>query len=203
MMKLRYLATVSLIALMLGGCKSGSSSGGFVPTQAGPAWTIAYSPSMPPFNQSTFDFPQGVAGGGIDYVIRQQGAIQPGRTIKLVFALEGDGKCFATEGEASARVRLFMQRQGDGMMADEPYKRWWSKNFVELVSPGEYTLSEVVTPNRWTSVFAASGETVPEAFADCIANLQHVGFTFGGNFAGHGVYADGPVRFVLKSFTIT
>jgi hypothetical protein len=30
-----------------------------------------------------------------------------------------------------------------------------------------------------------------------------MGFTFGGTFAGHGVYvAGGSVRFVLKSYTI-
>ena len=37
----------------------------------------------------------------------------------------------------------------------------------------------------------------------CIAQLGSIGFTFGGTFAGHGVYAvDGPARFVLKDFMV-
>jgi hypothetical protein len=36
-----------------------------------------------------------------------------------------------------------------------------------------------------------------------VADLAHVGFTFGGDFAGHGVYVkDGAVRFVLKRYEV-
>lgn len=40
-------------------------------------------------------------------------------------------------------------------------------------------------------------------FDDCIANLANIGFTFGGLFDGHGVYATGPVRFIVRDFVIS
>jgi hypothetical protein len=194
-----------LAALMVGGC-SDDSAPQFVPVQAGPSWTIAYSPSMPPklAEQSgnyAFDFP--TSTDGIDYVIKKAPAVQPGQTITMVFSLEGDGKLLATEGTASARVRLFMQRAGDTMTAGEPYKRWWSKAYVELVSPGTFTLSTKIEPSEWTSVFGVAGSSARTDFADCVTNLANLGFTFGGVFAGHGVYVtDGAVRFVLKQYSV-
>jgi hypothetical protein len=37
-----------------------------------------------------------------------------------------------------------------------------------------------------------------------IPNLENVGFTFGGTFAGHGVFVTGgSARFVLKKFSVS
>lgn len=194
-----------IVALALPGCDDGSSPP-FVPAVAGPSWTIAYSPSMPPEMSERagdyfFDFP--TAKDGIDYVIKRAPTVQMGQTLTMEFSLEGTGKLLATEGASPAKVRLFMQRKGDTLTAQEPYKRWWSRAFIELTSPGTFTLTTKVEPEGWSSVFGAVGKDVPTEFIDCVSNLAHLGFTFGGDFAGHGVYVtSGAVRFVLKEFAV-
>jgi len=194
-----------LVVFAVPGCTDGSAPA-FVPAVAGPSWTIAYSPSMPPAMSEHagdyfFDFP--TSKDGIDYVIKRAPTVQLRQTLTMEFLLEGTGRLLATEGASSAKVRLFMQRKGDTLTAKEPYKRWWSRASVELTSPGKFLLTTTIAPEDWTSVFGVVGKDAPAHFIDCVANLAHLGFTFGGDFAGHGVYVtNGDVRFTLKEFEL-
>jgi hypothetical protein len=208
MTRVRVQAVLILIVI-LGLALAGDDSGAATPPEpkpGGPPWVIAFSRTMPPALSEQagtyyFDFP--TSKDGVHYVYKRAPAVEPGQTITMVFALEGQGKLLANEGPSSARVRLFMQRKGDRLQESEPYKRWWSRAFSELVSPREFVLSARIAPTQWTSVFSAVGSKVPDEFRDCIDNLAHVGFTFGGSFFGHGVYVtNGAVRFVLKEFSI-
>ena len=53
-------------------------------------------------------------------------------------------------------------------------------------------------------MFGKSGAEVPKEFSAAIPNLENVGFTFGGTFAGHGVFVTGGnARFVLKEFSVS
>jgi hypothetical protein len=53
------------------------------------------------------------------------------------------------------------------------------------------------------SVFGRDGSERPSAFQAAISNVQLVGLTFGGCFAGHGVYVTGaPARCIVRSFSI-
>jgi hypothetical protein len=52
----------------------------------------------------------------------------------------------------------------------------------------------VFAPELWTNV---GGQTDAAGLQAALADLENVGFTFGGKFAGHGVYAVGSARFVL------
>ena len=114
------------------------------------------------------------------------------------FAITGNGNFAPTEGTATARVRLFLQQRGDTLTAQEPYKRWWSVSYVQL-HEGEFTLTASLSPDKWTSVFGQGGAEVPNEFNTAIFQLANVGFTFGGTFAGHGVYVTGGnARFILS-----
>jgi hypothetical protein len=44
------------------------------------------------------------------------------------------------------------------------------------------------------------GQTDPAGFQALLNDLENVGFTFGGQFAGHGVYVVGAARFVLTEY---
>jgi hypothetical protein len=55
---------------------------------------------------------------------------------------------------------------------------------------GEFTLTAPLSPDQWTSVFGQGGNE----FNTAISQLANVGFTFGGTFAGHGVYVTGGER---------
>jgi hypothetical protein len=168
-------------------------------------WKIAYSPNMPTSMSGTkgnwyFDFP---SQNGVHYVYKLAPAIKVGQTITMHFVITGNANFVPTEGTATARLRLFLQQRGDTLTAQEPYKRWWSLPYVEL-GEGEFTLSVPLSPDQWTSVFGQRGAEVPNEFNATIPNLENVGFTFGGTFAGHGVFVTGGnARFVLKKFSVS
>lgn len=200
------LILIVILGLALAG-RDNSRAAPMEPAAADSPWIVAFSPAMPPTlseqaeNYYYFDFPTDT--DGIHYVFKRAPAVEPGQTITMVFSLEGKGKLLPNEGRSFAKVRLYMQRKGDRLTAKEPHKRWWSRAFSELVSPRDFVLSARIAPSQWTSVFGMVGSNVPDEFRDCIDNLAHVGFTFGGDFAGHGVYVrDGAVRFVLKEYSV-
>jgi hypothetical protein len=43
------------------------------------------------------------------------------------------------------------------------------------------------------------GADNPAAFHEAMANIARIGLSFGGGYAGHGVYAVAPARFRLIS----
>jgi hypothetical protein len=191
------------LALLLAACDDEGSPA--APAASVSSWKIAYSPNMPASMSGGegnwyFDFP---SQNGVHYVYKLAPPIKVGQTITMHFAITGNGNFVPTEGTATARVRLFLQQSGDTLTAQEPYKRWWSLPYVEL-SDGEFTLSVPLSPDQWTSVFGQSGAEVPNEFNAAISKLKNVGFTFGGTFAGHGVFVTGGnARFVLKEFSVS
>jgi hypothetical protein len=64
---------------------------------------------------------------------------------------------------------------------------------------GDFTLTASLSPDEGTSVFGQRGAEVPNEFNVVISQLANVGFTFGGTFAGHGVYVTGKPS--KRSFT--
>ncbi len=143
-----------------------------------------------------FDFP---ATDGVHYVTKAASPIALGQTITLQFAIIGDGKLIPTDGDPTARVRVMIQKRGDDLAT--PDARWWSAP-LELKAPGEYTLTAPLVFEQWTTIGGGLPTFGAAGFAACIADIGNIGFTFGGWSAGHGVYAVGPSRFVLKSFTV-
>lgn len=173
-------------------------------TGATAAWQFQYSPNMPPSFQGSFTFP---GQDGVHYVVRSPPKIAVGNTVTLKYKVEGAGK-FVPSNDATGnpgRVRLYMQRRGDTLTAEEPNKRWWSAP-VDLVV-GDGVISAKVDGAQWINVFGmnALDVRVPKgAFEDCVANLQAAGFTFGANFAGHGLYVTGgTMTFTVVDFTVT
>jgi hypothetical protein len=168
----------------------------------------SYSPGMPlqPTADGTgwrFTFP---AQDGVHYVTTPLSGSLVGRTrVQARFAIAGSGRLVPTQGARPARVRLFLQRRGDTWAADHEFYRWWSGPSVELVVPGEHELKAALVPEQWFSVLGKRGDD-PLAvgqFAAAIADLQAAGQTFGGMFAGHGVYVvDGTAQFTLMSYEI-
>lgn len=154
---------------------------------------------------SYFDFP--ASPGHVDYVYRQTGKLVAGQVVTLGFSLEGAGrvKPDANSGAGPARLRLFLQRAGDDWSASGPYEhyRWWSTASVVLDSAGDLSISALLDPAQWTSVAGKSGAMAQADFAAALSNAAVIGFTFGATFAGHGVYADGPVRFRVRSFGVS
>jgi hypothetical protein len=109
----------------------------------------------------------------------------------------------AADDPSSSIANAILEQPGDTLTAQEPYKRWWSVTYVEL-HEGEFTLTASLSPDQWTSVFGQGGAEVPNEFNAAISQVANVGFTFGGAFAGHGVYVTGGnARFILKQYSVS
>ena len=165
----------------------------------------SYSPGMPLHPSPevrgwSFYFPQ---SDGVHYVSTPvtPRALISSSTVRMAFAIVGDAKFTATEGDAPARVRLFLQRRGDTW--NREYYRWWSVEYVDL-RIGSYILAADLTGQQWLSVYGKRGEDPEPAqgFAAALADVASIGMTFGGTFAGHGVYATGQARFILKDYAL-
>ena len=150
----------------------------------------------------SFDFP---AMDGVHYVTTPYGGgALTASKIRMTVTIAADPSVQfrATQGDTSARVRLYFQRSGDDWRT-ETY-RWWSNEFIEL-RPGTYTLEVPMTPDHWFDVHGhqASEPAVTGGFNAAKGSVMSVGMTFGGMFAGHGVYtAGGHARFTLQEFAV-
>jgi|tagenome__1003787_1003787.scaffolds.fasta_scaffold20560529_2 hypothetical protein len=136
----------------------------------------------------------------VHYVTRP-GKVMPGGTMRATFEIHG-GPFWATEvpDETPAKVRLFFQRSGDdwaGSPGRTEFYRWWGA-LADLV-PGRSTLEAQLVPEKWGSVMGKRGADNSAAFHEAIANIARIGLTFGGGYAGHGVYAVAAARFRLIS----
>jgi len=180
--------------MILAACNGGSNP--MPPVSA--VWAFQYSPGMPPSMVGNyFDFPP---QDGVHYVVRSGAARS---SIGMTFTISGNGTIVPTQGNPPALVRLYFQRAGDDMSGAGQYEfyRWWSTDSIELKA-GDFTLAVPLTPERWSSVYGKHGDVVPAQFQAAVGGMQTLGFTFGGEFAGHGDYVtNGSARFTLTSFT--
>ena len=159
-------------------------------------WNITHSPGMPPHPNAPwyFDFPH---RDGIHYVTTRSKSISGRSAMRMRFRIDGNATFKATQGEAPARVRLYMQRRGDNWQWDHISYRFWSGPLD--LSIGEYTLEGKLVPGQWINV---GGKHDEAGFQPALAEVENIGFTFGGTFAGHGVYAEGDARFYLLEFAV-
>src|SRR5262245_6631367 len=171
----------------------------------GPTFRIQYPPQLGGQDGTSFDFPP--KGPSVGYVVKTAPKLSLGQTISIKFTIEGYGTLVPTDSDPPARVRLYLQRAGDNGSGAGPYQhyRYWGHPDVVLGAARDYEVSVELKPENWSDVFGASGNEHPQAFADAVANAGVIGFTFGGMFAGHGIYVKqgtGSVRFVLKEYSI-
>lgn len=214
-MMLRLLPILALLALA--GCKSdGNRAPAPTPPPAEQRWSIgpviarkSYSPGMPRGldGENGLDFPRcsdppRPTGPSVHYVTMPAAGPLKG-TMTLTFEITGTGALVATEGAAPARLRLHFQRRGDDWQAENgtEFYRWWSASFVEL-RPGVHTLTVPLERARWTPVLG-NGRATAAHFAAALADPARVGFSFGGDYAGHGVcLTEGAARFVVLKYAI-
>lgn len=140
-----------------------------------------------------FEFPQ---ADGVHYVTRAPTEVGR-RSVRMVFEIQGDATFKEVAGDCPGLVRLYIQRRGDNWSWNRASYRFWSRP-LEL-KPGKHEMGYVFAPELWTNV---GGQTDAAGLQAALADLENVGFTFGGKFAGHGVYAVGSARFVLTEHAL-
>jgi hypothetical protein len=184
------------------------------------AWSILYSPGMPLHPTPLagkgwyFDFPADpnsvyyalaavntVASSYVNAAI----LVATTGTPVFVYNLQPDDTCIYP-----AHVRFLLQENGDDLSGTDgkQYFRWWSNSASYQLASGPANLRALLTDlSQWTSVFGEKANASAAAmagFKQAIANLENVGFSFGGGcFYGHGVrVSGGGARFALTSYKI-
>lgn len=164
-------------------------------------WSNGVTLKKPLFGELIFKFPK---SDGVHYIVKEVGA-SSGNAIEMKFTIKPATAKFVSSDGGVPRVRLYFQREGDDMMAGSKtqFYRWWSNPASVIVAPGTFTLSVPLHPNLWSSVLGKGGSDNPSAFRDALSHAQYMGFTFGGNFFGHGVWATTDnAKFKLNSFRV-
>ena len=217
-MNRREFTTTLMAATILSGCNDKESSSSkkihnnisMKPND----WDIRFSHNMPPepsasaFGGWNFDFP--LKKGSVHYVttrtskkitkfVSAQFRIEALEDEYWDFTIAPDNKT----GSPSS-VGLFVQRRDDDMTAEgkKQFYRWWSRGpngRVELKN-GTFSLTIPLVMQQWTSVY---GKEDQSKFEDCFANIESIGFTFGGGCCyGHGVRTTkGKAKFICTNFT--
>lgn len=155
------------------------------------------------------DFPQPNSSvGHVHYVTMRHGSLSGKTRIVMRFRIEAapDVKIVPRNfPDSPGMLTLYFQRAGDNWSASGPYEtyRWWATpRTITPLAAGEYEVIARFDEN-WTAILTSSAFTNPPAFQAALANADRVGFTLGGGDGfGHGVYATGPARLVVTSFTV-
>ena len=168
------------------------------------AWVFSFSPNMPAHLTSTatgwyFDFP---SSDGVHYVRVPYHAAKSHQTLTITYRVTGTGKFISVDAPCrGAGFSPVLERAGDTMSAAQEWYRFWGKQIL-LVADGQihtavYRLDD---STAWTGVF---GKSNGSELSTTEKNLMAVGLTYGGCFAGHGVYVEGgKIRFELLGFAI-
>ena len=147
--------------------------------------------------------------GSVHYVTMPTGSLAGKTKVTLVCELVmADGLKLrpVKSPDSPSLLTLYFQRSGDNWTSAGKYEayRWYASFATQSnLSAREYTI-EARFDDNWTAIMSSSRLTHPEAFADALANAGRIGFVLGGGDGlGHGVYATGPARLIVKSFAVT
>lgn len=146
------------------------------------------------------------AGGSAHYVTTATVALAGKTRVVMSYRVEADPgvaivpRLYPT---SPSMLTLYFQRQGDQWTAATEAWRWYASFVTQSpILPGDYVMVAPLTSN-WTAVLASTRENNPSAYSAALAETARVGFVLGGGDGlGHGVYATGPARIVVKSFRL-
>jgi hypothetical protein len=211
---------VVLLVLLIAACSDTNPQSSLydIPVAAIGTWvdfgtgTGTHGPSISKATDGSwsFVFPAKVNGRSVNYVYTKPASFAAGQTITLAFSIDGD----ATFGNADPNdtgtpsLHLFIWEAGDNLSGQGTfaYYRWWCSSGAVLKAGNNQTISCVVNPANWSSVFGENGANSAAAqagFAQAVRNAAYVGFTFGGSFFGHGVWTTiGAARFAINDMSV-
>ena len=148
------------------------------------------------------------APNSIHYVTFRHGPLAGKRRIVMHYRIEAEPGVRIvprTSPASPSMITLYIQQRGDDWSARGPYEAFrWFANFATQspVTPGEHVLVAPLSGN-WSAVQWSTVQTNPAGFRTALANADQVGFVLGGGEGlGHGVYATGRARLIVKSFRI-
>jgi hypothetical protein len=213
--KLRFtLAIVLAMGLAACGGGGGDSAPAAAPTNTmdAAAWTADAVQPVPHPEGWALDIPtrdgNALQGESRNYITTASGSLAGKTKVTLHARWEfADGTKIVPRRfpDSPSLMTLYFQRSGDDWTAQGKYEtyRWYASfGTVKGITPGDLVMTARFDQN-WTAVLGSSRATKPEEFAAAMVNAGRIGFVLGGGDGlGHGVYATGPARLVVKSFVI-
>jgi hypothetical protein len=156
-----------------------------------------------------FDFPVSTCppSAHVHYVTHNHGSLKGAKQVRMRYRIEGAGHIYPKTAPppSPALLTLYFQRRGDDWSAKGEFETYrWYATFAtkEGLEPGEFEMVAPLDAN-WTALISSSRASDPAAFEAAVNDAQALGFVLGGGDGyGHGVYADGPVRFVMLEFVV-
>ena len=157
----------------------------------------------------SIDIPYSTAGAGhVHYITVPTNSLSGKTKVTLTARLEmKDGVRLAPvkSPDSPSLLTLYFQRKGDNWSAQGEYEAYrWYASFATRVDlkSGDYVM-EANFDQNWTAILTSSRTTNPTGFQNAINDAGRIGFVLGGHDGlGHGVFATGPARLVVKSFKI-
>jgi hypothetical protein len=223
---MRRLSFALLLAVTLATCNDNPPPPSSGISMNADAWTIGpvidgkdYSVGMPlrPTTEGSgwrFDFPKSCGKQpdcSVHYVTVGAGGLKPSQSqsISAKFTITASSNAVFNcriipnnpEGYSNepAETMFVLQHKNDDWNTE--LYRYFSYPERTKLSPGTYTVTVPLTPDKWISMM---GKPAAATMTDTLNNLANVGLVFGGcGYAGHGVQmAQGTARFALDNFTI-
>jgi hypothetical protein len=149
-----------------------------------------------------FDLPYPNAEAGSAHYITVPATLS-GKTgkITLKYRLETDAQIVPCKfPDNQATLSLYFQRDKDKWTAQYEAFRWYAS--TQNITAGEHVL-EADLGSDWGAVLRSTSKNNEDGFMAAVHNSVRVGFVLGGGDGlGHGVYATGPAKFIVTSFTI-
>lgn len=134
-----------------------------------------------------------------------------GETVSASIDIAADGGTFIYYGQGTANnpcgtpanVRLYFSTNNNEL-GESQY--WWSNPVSYPLADGAAELSAALTPDKWSDRDGHLGTYNAEhiaAFAAAVADVQHIGLSFGGGcFFANGVGYTGTAFFTLTDFSV-
>lgn len=140
---------------------------------------------------------------GCHYITKASGALTSISEIQMRYKVEMEGEIKPSSDPAFPSVgpTIYFQVCNDDMRTDG--NRWWATFASPMpIVAGDFS---IVAPMKakWTSVIKMNSIDNAAAFQKARANVCRIGFTLGGGTGyGHGVFATGPAKIIITSFTV-
>lgn len=153
-----------------------------------------------------FDLPP--MPGSVHYVTFSHGSLVGKRRIVIRYRIEaapGVRILPITSPSSPSIITLYFQRAGDSWSGKRSFEAYrWYATFASQspITPGDHVMVASLDAN-WTAVQRSSASNNPSAFRQAVIEADQVGFVLGGGDGyGHGVFATGPARLVVKDFRV-
>lgn len=189
---------LALLSLLVASCGDGNSD----PPKPTPIdWTAEFSHGCVVRDDIVF-IP---SSDGCHYITKPSGALTAASEIRLHYRVEmGPGieiKPSSDPSFLSVGPTIYFQVCHDDMRTDG--NRWWATFASPMpIVAGDFS---IVAPMKakWTSVIKMNSLDNAANFQSARANVCRIGFTLGGGTGyGHGVFATGPAKIIITSFTV-